>query len=771
MIYEKHPVYPFKFLISFHVLIEQLKEIEKSDVVYRSQYAKALLQEVEKFPELVNGMTSEEEVYKHKDLVSNLLADLFPTALTQNEIKAVAIPYHNIIFNHSQRFKKILKDAGPNFDLTLSGYDSDFFYIMNCCLILKFYYKAPIDFSQLIYYDIPNSQGIIEHYRVLYNADFIEVLPTENTVLLSPQEIENLINNFEDIDLWKSKFLPKSYILKGFGIMSLINSTTEVAISNLKTGLIERRIDDFSLAEKFENVFRSIFKINDLQIGYSALNEERTHFVKPPFSRHIKSFMMESCNNQQLQNILCQQEFENFLANKNYIVIPDIEARLHEKPDSEMAKNFLAQGIQSVILVPMHFGEKMLGLIEVTSFTKNKLNSINAHKLDPIVPYLTESLGRVYYDLNLEMEAIIQKEYTSIHPSVYWKFKEEAIKHVGAKRENNAPFEEIVFNDVIPLYGQIDIVGSSTARNNAVKDDMIIQIDMLAKLYQNIYDETKLPVVKQNLYELESLLQQFLTTISADSESNAMNFIFNDIHPSLEHFAKANDKLRAKIVTYFESIDPKLKIVYKSRRDFDDTIAEINKSMATILDKKQEEAQQFFPHYYERFKTDGVEHNLYIGASIAPKLKYSAVYLNNLKLWQLQVACEMELEYARIKPTLKYDLEVASMLLVFSAPISIRFRMDEKRFDVDGTYNARYEVIKKRIDKSFMKGTQDRITESGKITIVYSNPKEEKEYKKFIQLLHHEGLLDEEIEQFEVEDLQGVAGLKALRVQVKYPTT
>jgi hypothetical protein len=29
--------------------------------------------------------------------------------------------------------------------------------------------------------------------------------------------------------------------------------------------------------------------------------------------------------------------------------------------------------------------------------------------------------------------------------------------------------------------------------------------------------------------------------------------------------------------------------------------------------------------------------------------------------------------------------------------------MDEKRFDVDGTYNARYEVVKKRIDKNNIK--------------------------------------------------------------------
>ncbi len=29
--------------------------------------------------------------------------------------------------------------------------------------------------------------------------------------------------------------------------------------------------------------------------------------------------------------------------------------------------------------------------------------------------------------------------------------------------------------------------------------------------------------------------------------------------------------------------------------------------------------------------------------------------------------------------------------------------MDEKRFDVDGAYNARYEIVKKRIDKAYVK--------------------------------------------------------------------
>jgi len=97
--------------------------------------------------------------------------------------------------------------------------------------------------------------------------------------------------------------------------------------------------------------------------------------------------------------------------------------------------------------------------------------------------------------------------------------------------------------------------------------------------------------------------------------------------------------------------------------------------------------------------------------------------------------------------------------------------MDEKHFDIDGAYNIRYEVIKKRIDKANIKGTRERITQEGTITIVYSKTDEETEYRNYIQILQSAGILSNAIEQFEVDDLQGVSGLKALRVGVDYDTS
>jgi hypothetical protein len=92
--------------------------------------------------------------------------------------------------------------------------------------------------------------------------------------------------------------------------------------------------------------------------------------------------------------------------------------------------------------------------------------------------------------------------------------------------------------------------------------------------------------------------------------------------------------------------------------------------------------------------------------------------------------------------------------------------MDEKHFDIDGAYNIRYEVIKKRIDKAYIKGTKERITQQNKITIIFSKFEEEQDYIKYINLLQDKGILAPKIEEFEVEDLQGVSGLKALRVGV-----
>ena len=161
---------------------------------------------------------------------------------------------------------------------------------------------------------------------------------------------------------------------------------------------------------------------------------------------------------------------------------------------------------------------------------------------------------------------------------------------------------------------------------------------------------------------------------------------------------------------------------------------------------------------------------MYIGQSLVKNHTYDSIYLHNLRLWQLQMMCELENIANKLKSKLDHPLEVASLILVHSNPLSIKFRMDEKRFDVDGAYNIRYEIIKKRIDKALIKNTTERLTQPGKIAIVYSQNKDAEEYFKYIRFLQSKEYLLDEVENVELEDLQGITGLRALRVVVNYST-
>jgi hypothetical protein len=85
---------------------------------------------------------------------------------------------------------------------------------------------------------------------------------------------------------------------------------------------------------------------------------------------------------------------------------------------------------------------------------------------------------------------------------------------------------------------------------------------------------------------------------------------------------------------------------------------------------------------------------------------------------------------------------------------------------VEGAYNIRYEMIKKRIDKVHIRHTEERLTQPDKIALIYFNDKDVEDYLPYIHYLQGEKVLDSEVETLELEDLQGLTGLKALRVTV-----
>jgi hypothetical protein len=209
-------------------------------------------------------------------------------------------------------------------------------------------------------------------------------------------------------------------------------------------------------------------------------------------------------------------------------------------------------------------------------------------------------------------------------------------------------------------------------------------------------------------------------------------------------------------------------MLYHHRKEYEQSVSKINETLSKLVDREQHAAQKIYPHYFERYVTDGLEYNIYIGQAISPRKKFDEIYLRNLKMWQLTVLAKAARVTHALEKELSHPLRTTQLILSHGQTLSILFRTEERKFDVDGTYNIRYEIVKKRIDKAHIKNTTERLTQPGKIAIVYSHLKDAEEFTEYIEFLQSKKLLKEGIENHDLEELQGVVGLKALRVDVNF---
>ena len=766
MIVEKRD-YPMQIKVGFKKVFEAYKGITPETELEKKQATEILAIEKE-FPQLSKGLTKKEDLTTYEEQINTILKPLFPSLLDLNEIKFATIPFQEFSIKSSQRFKNLIKAAGEKVSLDIIDLDADQLYIMGCSIILNIFYGKKVDVKRSYYYNIPDERGMMRNYRMLYNADFVEIQKTAKAKKITEDDINELLESFDNVAIWKEKFPPDSYIFNGFVIASLTDVTLNVSISDFKTNLLRLEKNGGFENTEFSRIFRSIFDLEELMIGFTDYNEQSEKFERTLF-KEISSFILNNKKSQLSKDALCSASYYKLFKQQEFYCVTDAERYHKLYPDNLLYKKMLDQGMKSAIFASIVHEGKILGVLELVSPHANDLNTINANKLKDIMPFLIDSVVRSKESLDNELELIIQEECTAIHSSVHWKFRQEAKRYVGAKDDGNATyFREIVFQDIYPLYGQTDIKGSSEARNEATKQDLRLQLSYIEALLKKLSHQNAMPIYEQMKFTIANFSQEITENLQVDTERKIMNFISSEIIPFFKHIRLRNNTHKQWVDEYNELVDSNTGFVYKYRKDYDESVMLTNKRLAAILDRKQQDAQLMYPHYFERFKTDGVEHNMYIGEAITKHRTFNKLYLKNLKLWQLQVICEMENSFYNFKDTLPINLDVASMILVFNGSLSLRFRMDEKRFDVDGTYNARYEVVKKRVDKAHIKGTEDRITTPGKIVIVYSQKEDEDEYLQYIRFLQHQKMLDEEVELLELEDLQGVTGLKAVRVKVLY---
>jgi hypothetical protein len=537
------------------------------------------------------------------------------------------------------------------------------------------------------------------------------------------------------------------------------------ALNNIKTCLLQLdNFDDVETFSKLQEEIRNLIGHPGISIGITPFYYINNRLVFSAI-HSVNSIFLKNLEDEQ-QKLEASEALKLFFEeHEKPLIIPEITEECLMK--YSFIKHLQQQGWKGMIFCPLRNYNQLMGVLEIVSEEPGLATEEMVSRIDVALPLFELAINRSWASLDAKLDKVIKEQFTAIQPSVEWRFTEAAYNFLLRKEEDeDAKIESILFDNVYPLYGAIDIRNSSTERNKAIQKDMLEQLDMASAILKKAQKETDFPLLGEIKFKIKKYRHSVANIILSDDEIAINQFLKQEVVDLFDQLKTIAPSVEEDIKKYFNAITSVVDMVYHHRKEFDESITAINKAIAKFVDKEQEAAQKMYPHYFERFVTDGVDFNIYIGQSIAPGIPFTDFYLRNLKIWQLSTLAKAAQLAKQLVKDVSVPLQTTQLLLAHNYPISISFRPAERKFDVEGAYNIRYEIIKKRIDKVNLKDSNERLTQPDKIAIVYTLPKEGDEYMEYIEYLLEQKLLIGEVEQLELEELQGVAGLKAFRVAV-----
>ncbi len=729
--------------------------------------ARVIAEQVARAPELLSPLTDCSVVERHEDLVSLLMAAAFAPADREHSYGAAMVPMQLHGFFATPPMERLLMTE----DWRLKGrinLDAPMVAAMRrayaYALVLHKVYGVDLELETPLILTVPDPEtGLDRHFRLLFDWTFVDVEVTGPR----PEMPDNACQRFQ-ADLLNAEglgdLLPSDrFVLRGFTILRAVEVTDQEVLSALKRDLIDR--ESIVSKERFCGVearLRTLFRRPNLKLGIGAIDGERV-LILNDFSSHEHACIFADSAHHKVAEFT-GTVYMRAVQQGRPIIVEDLAAMPNRTPVED---SVLASGIRTLVVAPLHYQDRAIGTLELGSSEPDDFDATHLPKLHELLPLFAMAVRRSMDEFNARIQTEIKERFTAIHPVVEWRFRKAVLD--GLELQGSAGAAElspIVFENVYPLYALSDIRGSSVQRERAIQADLLAQLALARDVIDAAYGARRLPALDQLRYRIDRHAEQIREGVAAGDEVGIISFLRAEVESLFAHLETFGDGVRAAVGAYRAALDPKLGAVYRQRRVFEESVTRIADMISSYLDLEEQAAQDIFPHYFEKQKTDGVDHQIYVGASLVEDGRFDPIYLKSLRLWQLMVACGIAARADRLTADLPVPLHTTHLVLVQHMPMSIRFRFDEKRFDVDGAYDIRYEIVKKRIDKAVIKGTTERVTQPGQLAIVYGQPAEAAEYRGYLEYLRHLGYVGGEVEDLELEELQGVHGLRALRVTV-----
>ncbi len=759
--------FPFKTRLSLKPLIGFWEHLLSESGCGMTALTPVIQEQLTNSPELREPIHDLSLLEDKKGLLDLLMSVVLPPAFWDKDCAAAFAPFDFTSFYATPAFTTLFTPQSGSFAslLNINAQEFSWFRLLKAyTLILQKFYDLDLPWHYpLIAKVICPKTGLERFFSITLDPKFIEIIALKDPPKLSEEDRHRLLANVTDLQVWLDLIPPDHFEFQGFGVFRAADVTEHEMLAALENDLFENEAifqrDGFaSLQEKLQIYLQE----KELSLGLLALRGEQILILPHMHKTPEKSCILENAAHFQISDFK-DSIFARAMEQKEPLVIEDLQN--WAEPES-LKERLLQEGYRSIFVAPLQYQDNLLGTLVLKSTKAGALNALNTTHLDPVLPLFAVALNRSQEQLDQRIQTVIKEKCTAIHPAVEWRFQKAALNYIQHRDPQVSGLEPIVFDQVYPLFATSDVKSSSDHRNAAIQADLIEHFRLAKEIIQLANEYKPLPILAAYAYRLEKQIEGLEIGLQAGDEATKPSFIQQNVEPIFDHLATFGPRVQEKITAYRDALDPQKKTIYRHRQAFETSLQQINDSLAAYLDREEETAQHYFPHYFEKRKTDGVEHTIYIGAAMVEDGKFCRMYLRNLRLWQLIVTCEMVRQADKLKDSLMVPLETSHLILAQDSPLTIRFSQDERHFEVQGAYDIRHEIIKKRIDKARIKNSAERLTHPGKIAIVYSQRQEGAEYLEYIDFLKDAGYLQDEIEDVELEDLQGAQGLKALRVTV-----
>lgn len=759
--------------LSFKPFLDYVRVRLQDENSIKKEVLAFVLDKFNAYPEL-EGEVSLDQLPKYTRILDLLHVVL--TSLSEDENKVcwgLCVPMTPIIFYGSNPFYDLLNEANA-YDFACGSEDMDnqefikkkyqHFY----SYILKHFYGIQyLSQGKLLRRMTDSRTNLTRYFSLNLNADFVEVKAKSELPKVDIEMMRTLAMAEDSLGTLQQMLPIDMFTFSGFTIMTVTDVTPQYALEAIRDNIVKNKID--SENRGFPLIVQSLKElVGNNEVAFNILPLFKINGkILEDIDAYCQSILFSSANKDEFIATRGLSMIEKFVSHPKLIYYSDLDT---EGPSHQEAADILHRaGVKSFALFPVFYNKNLVGAIEVYSMQKETLNEKMLSSLELAKDLVAQLIQNSLTAFEDEIEAVIKEKFTTIQPSVQWKFNEVAWHYLQKKNDTHGTkeLEEISFEKVYPIYGAIDIRNSTIERNAALHKDLRIQFDVLLKVLHDLKEKTGFGLLDEKIYAVKQWLSMINPNASLFNQEVKLNdFLENDIITFLVQFTDKRPEVYAIAETYFRAINERTGIAYKNRLQLESSMTMVISSVNNYFDRFKEEIQQAYPCYFEKFRTDGVEYDIYIGQSITPNNPYSDIYLKNLRLMQLSSMAAIAKYTHALLPQLATPVETTQLIFIHSHPIDIRFRRDEKRFDVEGAYNIRYHIIKKRIDKVQLKDSAERLTQPHKIALVYFIQKEADEYISYIRYLQGEHILNDDLEYLELEELQGVSGLKAMRVGI-----